>query len=265
MPATSKGRFVWHELLTTDIAGAQKFYPQLTGWKIQNWDAGEGKQYPMWVAGETPIGGTMELPEEAKKMGAPPNWLAYISTPDVDATTAQAVELGGKVLNGPFDIPTVGRMSVLADPQGAVFAAFTPSGEGMGRADGAPRLGEFSWHELATTDYAAAFEFYRNLFGWEQQDAPEVMPGMIYQMYGVGKEMYGGMYTKPKEQPGPPAWLHYIQVPSADEAAEKAKQLGGKIVNGPMEVPGGDRVAQGIDPQGAFFAVHSKGLQTAAR
>jgi uncharacterized protein len=257
MTAKSKGRFVWHELLTTDIAAAQKFYPQITGWTIQNW--GEGANaYPMWVNGEAPLGGAMILPDQAKKMGAPPNWMAYISTPDTDATAKEVAKLGGKVLREPFDIPEIGRVAILADPQGAVFAAFTAAGDDMPH-NAEPALGEFSWHELATTDYKAAFEFYSKIFGWKQiGDAPEVAPGMIYLMYGQGNEMYGGMFTISKDMPMPPAWLHYVRVPNADEAAKKTVQLGGKIANGPMDVPGGDRVAQLIDPQGAMFAVHSK-------
>src|SRR5881394_2410411 len=122
MAATSRGRFVWHELLTTDVAEAQKFYKAVIGWGVQEWDAGSGQSYPMWLAGETPIGGTMQLPDDAKKMGAPPHWLGYMSTPDLDATAADVTRLGGNVLHEPFDIPSIGRIAILADPQGAVFA-----------------------------------------------------------------------------------------------------------------------------------------------
>jgi predicted enzyme related to lactoylglutathione lyase len=261
MPATSRGKFVWHELLTNDLPAAQEFYRNVVGWNVQVWDGG-GQPYPMWVAGESPIGGAMELPEEAKNMGAPPHWLAYVSTPDVDATVEQVKSLGGQVLHGPFDIPTIGRMAIIADPQGAVLAAYTAAGDDMARS-GQPPVGDFSWHELASTDYAGGLDFYSKLFGWEKQDAMDMGGGNTYQMFGQAPEMYGGMFNTSPEMPSPVGWLHYIHVQSADEAAKKAVELGGTLLNGPMDVPGGDRVAQLMDPQGAAFAVHSKGAASA--
>jgi predicted enzyme related to lactoylglutathione lyase len=80
----------------------------------------------------------------------------------------------------------------------------------------------------------------------------------IYLLFGVGGIESGGMFNKPAEMPGPPAWLHYVRVDNADAAAERVKANGGAVINGPMDVPGGDRIAQCIDPQGAMFAVHSK-------
>jgi predicted enzyme related to lactoylglutathione lyase len=82
--------------------------------------------------------------------------------------------------------------------------------------------------------------------------------GWMYHMFGRGGRDLGGIFTKPAEMPGPPAWCHYIMVDGVDAAAERVKAAGGQIINGPMEVPGGDWIAQGIDPQGAMFAVHGK-------
>jgi hypothetical protein len=138
-----------------------------------------------------------------------------------------------------------------------VFAAYTPAGEPGGH-DGEPAIGEFSWNELATTDYSAAFEFYRALFGWVKTNSFDMGPAGLYQMYGRKGRTLGGMFKKPPEMPGPPCWVYYIRVPSADAAANKVKAMGGQVVNGPMEVPGGDRIAQCLDPEGAMFAVHSK-------
>src|SRR5215218_8021231 len=151
----SRGRFVWYDLMTTDPEGAKAFYAAVTGWGTQVWDE---MAYTMWTVGERPIGGIMKLPAEALAGGARPHWLGYVAVPDVDATTARAQELGATVMVPPTDIPTVGRYSVLADPQGALIAAYThasaaPEPEGM------PPVGEFSWHELATTDPEAAWGF----------------------------------------------------------------------------------------------------------
>jgi hypothetical protein len=114
-----------------------------------------------------------------------------------------------------------------------------------------------SWHELITSDHEAALRFYSQLFGWQKTDA---IPGPngTYQMYGKGGRTFGGMMTKPKDYPAPPHWLYYVKVADLDGALARVKKNDGKVWNGPMEVPGGDRVAQCVDPQGAAFALHGK-------
>jgi uncharacterized protein len=253
--AEDRGRFVWFDLMTSDPEAAKGFYTRLIGWGTQPWEGGD-MPYTMWANGEKPVGGLMELPAEAREAGAPPHWMAYVSVPDVDAAAARAGELGGTVLHGPTDIPGAGRFAVLADPQGAVFAVYTSAGEGGGPA-GPPAKGEFSWHELATSDAAGAFNFYEDLFGWEKQEAMDMGEAGIYQIYGRGGVPLGGMFNKTADMPGPPAWLYYIKVEDVNKAVEKLKELGGTVLNGPMEVPGGDRIAQCMDPQGACFALHS--------
>jgi predicted enzyme related to lactoylglutathione lyase len=121
----SRGRFVWYELLTTEPEAAQHFYKQLLGWDTQKWGGGA---YTMWTNQGQALGGVLSLPEPARKVGAPPHWLASISTPDLDGTVGQAQKLGGKVLVPTTEMPEVGRWAVLADPQGAAFTAYTPSG-----------------------------------------------------------------------------------------------------------------------------------------
>ena len=125
-PPTSRparGRFVWHELLTTDLAAAQDFYTRVVGWTPSKWDgAGAAADYTLWMAGEAPVGGLMKQPEEAAKMGAPPSWLAYVEVPDVDAAISEATTLGASVLAPAMEVGGVGRFAVLRDPQGAVFA-----------------------------------------------------------------------------------------------------------------------------------------------
>ncbi len=251
-----RGRFVWYELMTTDTDAAKKFYPELIGWGTQPWE--QDDSYTMWTNNGAPLGGLMILPEEAKAAGAPPHWLAYVATPDVDGTAKQATKLGGKVLKEPTDIPNIGRFAVIADPQGAVFAAY--AGTGTPPAEqAAAKNGEFSWHELATTDHEAAFKFYNALFGWEKTEAMDMGDAGTYQMYGRKGMTLGGMYNKPAEMPAPPHWLIYAKVSNVDEAVEQVKKIGGQVLNGPMDVPGpsGDRVAQCMDPQGVAFALHS--------
>jgi predicted enzyme related to lactoylglutathione lyase len=252
--ATVRGRFVWHELMTTDTKSAASFYSKVVGWKTQAWE--HDPSYTTFIANGRPMAGLMLLPEDAKAMGAPPSWLIYIGTADVDEAARQAASLGGKILRAATDIPTIGRFAVIQDPQGAVFAAFTPNQ--TPESDTEPGVGDFSWHELPTTDWRAAVTFYRQLFGWEPISSMDMGPEMgTYQMYGLKGKTLGGMFNKPKQMAGPPAWLPYITVPDSKKAAATVKKLGGQVVNGPMEVPGGGWIAQGVDLQGAMFAVHS--------
>ena len=252
--ANARGSFVWHELMTRDPNAAAAFYEKVVGWTRQGLP--QDASYQMFLAQGVAVAGLMRLPEAARAMGASPSWLLYIGTPDVDQTVRLAAQSGGTVLRAPSDIPNVGRFAVIGDPQGAVFAAFTPADPSM--AVESPGLGDFSWHELVTTDSRAGLAFYRKLFGWEKTGAMEMGRGMgSYLLYGWKGRTLGGMYDKPRGTSGPPCWLAYAKVADAKRAARAAKQAGGRIVNGPMEVPGGDWVAVGLDPHGAMFAVHS--------
>lgn len=254
--SSDPGRFVWFDLMTTDPDAAQPFYTKLMGWGTQPWDG--PMPYTMWTKGEAPLGGVMTLPDEAKQAGAPPHWLGYVHTTNVDETVAKAESNQGKIVVPAQDIPTVGRFAVMADPQGAVFAAFTPENEAPGHG-GPAELGEFSWHELNTSDYENAWGFYETLFGWKKLDAVDMGEAGMYQMFSTAKgEMpIGGMFNKPAEVPGPPFWLYYTRVDDCESSVETVKASGGQVLNGPMEVPGGDHIVQCMDPQGAAFALHS--------
>src|SRR5580692_9641394 len=179
-----RGRFIWHELLTTDTAAAAAFYPKVVPWRTQ---PSNMPGYTIFMAGGLQVGGLMTLPADA---GAA-HWLMYVGTPDVDATVAQAQGLGAKVWKPASDIPNVGRFAVLADPQGATFAVFTPSG-GPPPA-GPPPQGGFSWHELATTDVAAALRFYGGLLGWTKGVSHDMGAMGIYQLFEHGGAAVGGM------------------------------------------------------------------------
>ncbi len=255
--ATLRGRFLWHELMTTSVDSAIAFYKRVIGWKTEDWS--QDPSYRMFAAKSGPMAGVMLLPEDAKAMGSPPCWILYVGTPNVDETSRLAVQLGGKVLKQPEDIPNVGRFSVLQDPQGAVFCAFTPGASMAAGEMKKPGLGEHSWHELMTTDWESAFRFYSNLFGWEKTGAMDMGPGMgTYQMYGWGEISLGGMFNKPAAVPAPPHWMPYVLVPDVKKVAAMTEEMGGRVLNGPMEVPGGDWVVQCMDPQGAAFAAHSR-------
>jgi predicted enzyme related to lactoylglutathione lyase len=248
--ADIRGRFVWHELMTTDPDAASEFYSSVVPWTTQ--DSGM-PSYTLWMSGKNRAGGLMALPEDDTS-GTPPHWIIYIATPDVDETVEQAQKLGGKLLKPASDIPNVGRFAVLSDPQGAAFVAFTPSpgsGEGVS-AGGGP--GDFGWHELSTIDPEGALKFYAELFGWSKGAAHDMGEMGVYQLVSHEGKDVGGIY-KARDNSTPPSWLSYVNVPDAAKAASAAKAAGGKILNGPMEVPGGSWIVMMLDPQGGAFAV----------
>ena len=252
------GSFVWCELLTTDTAAAGAFYSKVVGWTTAPFSP-DGS-YITFNTKSGPVAGMMLLPDEAKKMGAPPNWLMYVGTPNVDETAARIAQLRGRVLKQPADIPGTGRFAVVQDPYGATFGIYTPKTPRAVQRQ--PGTGEFSWFELYTPNPEGAWTFYQSLFGWEKTSAMDMGEMGVYQMFGRGGGIPGGGIMKPP--PGAPAaWQPYVKVADAKAAAAIAQAGGGKIVNGPMEVPGGDWIAQGMDPLGAMFAVHS--LKPAAK
>lgn len=247
--AVVRGRFVWHEVMTSDPKAASDFYGKVIGWSPQPWD--KDPAYTVLTMGGRPMAGAMALPDEAKD--TPPQWVTYIATPDVDATARHAAELGGTVLRKPAEIPDIGRFAMIGDPLGAMFAAFTPNQ--APNVDEKPGLGDFYWHELVTTDVDAAWNFYQALFGWEKTGAMDMGPQGVYQMFGWKDDPFGGMFKSTNMLP---SWLPYAVVQDAKSAVTSIEHAGGRVINGPMEVPGGDWIVQGTDPQGVMFAVHSR-------
>ena len=245
--AEVRGKFIWHELLTTDTAAAGAFYSKVLPWRTQ---PSNMPGYTIFMAGQSQIAGLMALPSEAGA-ATPAHWLVYVGTANVDATVTQAQGLGARVCKAATDIPNVGRFAVLADPQGATFAVFTPSG---GPPPAAATSGSFTWHELATTDVAAAVRFYGELFGWTKGVAHDMGAMGVYQIFEHGGAGVGGVCNT-QGPSTPPSWLSYVNVADSDRAVASAKAAGGRLLHGPVEVPGGSWIALFMDPQGGAFAV----------
>ncbi len=253
MSETPLGRICWHELLTNDVDGACEFYGRVAGWETS---AGppDGPPYTLWTNKGTPIGGVMSLPEEVQAQGVPPHWLAYISTPDLAATVEKANGFGVVVLHE-MELPSVGKFALMAKPGKEVFTAFQPEGDTPGH-DGEAAIGEVSWNELLADDDEAAWAFYSALFGWEEMQKMDMGDAGTYRVYGRKGVELGGIMKRPEAMPHP-AWLFYIRVTDVRESVELVRELNGTVTLEPTEVPGGDFIVQGRDPQGAAFALHS--------
>jgi uncharacterized protein len=252
-----QGNFVWYELMTTDPTAAEKFYRGVVGWKSK--DSGmPDMSYTLLMAGDDQVAGLMEIPEEPRKAGAGPFWMGYIWADDVDATAKEIKKAGGAIHREPTDIPGVGRFAVAADPHGASFCLFKAGdqpqsgGSGNGASNTAP--GHAGWRELMAGNLDEALKFYSGLFGWEKGEAMDMGAMGVYQIFAKDGVMLGGMMTKPDMVPRP-YWTYYFNVPEIKAAADQVTKSGGKVMNGPMEVPGGAWILQGTDPQGAYFAL----------
>lgn len=252
MPAN----FVWYELMTTDAKAAEGFYGKVVGWRPQ--DASQPTMaYTMFLAGETPVAGLMNLPPEACAAGARPGWIGYVGVDDVDAYADRVAKAGGKIHVPPTDIPNIGRFAMVADPQGTAFSLFKGVTETMQQPTVGPdTTGLIGWHELMAVDGEKAFDFYADLFGWTKAEAIDMGAMGRYQLFTAGSAAIGGMMTKPAEVPMS-FWTYYFQVDAIGAALERLKQAGGTVINGPMEVPGGSWIVQGLDPQGAMFSLVS--------
>ena len=206
----------------------------------------------MWLrSGDVPVGGLMKIPPG---MNFPPFWGMYVGVPSLPDGVAAVERLGGSALSPVIDVPGVGRMRTMLDPQGATFSIYEPANPSPPEAQ--PELGDVSWHELMTTDAAAALQFYGTLFGWRERNVMDMGPMGKYHIWGRQWDL-GGMMNQPKEMAqAPPHWGFYFRVADVKQGAERVKANGGQVVNGPMEVPGGSWIVNCVDPQGAYFSLH---------
>jgi predicted enzyme related to lactoylglutathione lyase len=205
--------------------------------------------------GQQTVGGVMTLPADVPM---PPCWSMYFGVPKLEDTAAHIIGAGGRACSGIIDIPNVGRVQVMADPQGAMFNIFEPKPGSRDMPETLPTLGDVSWFELMTADAPAAMGFYRALFGWNEEPAVDMGPMGKYYMFSRQWPL-GGMMNKPAELGQVPnSWGLYFNVADVDAAAAVVTSNGGQILNGPMDVPGGDRVVSCVDPQGAAFSLHCK-------
>jgi predicted enzyme related to lactoylglutathione lyase len=240
---TVVGAFVWHDHISDDVAKATKFYSELLGWQTEIFKPGEF-DYPMINVNEQMHGGFGPA-----RGGAPAHWLGHVVVDDVDETAAKAEAAGGKLLAEPMDIPEVGRMVIIQDPQGAVISAFSPTGEAS-----VPE-GTFLWDELMTTDVDGAKSFYRELFGWtaSDMDMGEAGTYTIFQRAG-DVSVAGCMATQPGSDI-PPHWNTYLATDNVDATVEKAKELGASVYVEPTDTPDVGRWAVLADPTGATFGL----------
>ncbi len=256
--ANKHGDWIWYELLTPDAAAAARFYSAVLGWSV-------GDQ-PDYREIETPaghVGGMLQLSPEMIAGGAHPGWLGYVAVDDVDAMIGSVEQGGGRLLMPPRDLPEAGRFALVADRSGAPFYVMRPkpmaeNPESVSTAFSyeTPILGHCAWNELATDDPTGALRFYGTRFGWVKDGELDMGPIGTYHFIRHGETIGAIMPRMPMIPVS--AWRFYFRVADIDAAAATVTAQGGQIVHGPVEVPGGDFVINGFDPQGAGFALVGK-------
>ena len=254
-----RGDFIWYELLTTDIAGAKRFYDSVVGWNVADKSEFPNDYRMIGRSDGKFAGGAMQLTEEMKQHGGRPTWLGYILVPDVDASVASIQQQGGQIHMPAFDIPGVGRVAMVTDPQGAPFYIMKPlprEDDPNAKSDvfSVDQPQRVRWNELSTTDQDGAIDFYRRQFGWNQEGAMPMGEMGDYRFIQANGVNIGAIMRKPPQLPVS-VWSYYIGVDDIDRAIQAVKDGGGQILNGPNEIPGGEFALNAMDPQGAAFGL----------
>lgn len=256
------GDFIWYELLTKDADAAAAFYGAVTGWSSQS-SGQPGMDYRFFSSGDGSnmadgVGGFMAITPDMAEHGARPAWLGYIAVDDVDICVAAITTAGGAELMPAMDIDGVGRMAMVADPQGAPFYVMRGASDEPSHsfAATAPKVGHCAWNELSTSDPAAAVAFYSQQFGWVQHGQLDMGDLGAYLFMQASGSRFGIGAIMPQMPEAPvTAWTYYFRVADIDAGAAAVSGNGGTILQPPVEIPSGDFALVALDPDGAAFGL----------
>ena len=255
-----EGGFIWYELMTPDPAASKTFYDAVVGWNIGENSVAPGIEYRMIGRSDGGnAGGVLTLTDEMREGGARPIWLGYLHTSDVDAKVEAIKADGGKVMMEAWDQPGVGRLAMVTGPEGAPFYLMDPmppEGDPNAKSDvfSVDQPQRVRWNELWSSDPEGSIDFYKSRFGWAQEgemDMGEMGKYRFVQHDGVN---IGAVMPTMPDMPQS-MWNFYVGVEDIDRAAEAVRSGGGQVVNGPMEIPGGEYALNGVDPQSALFGL----------
>ncbi len=243
--------FIWHDLLTADVAAAEAFYGTVVDWTFEM----QMSDYHVALANGVAMAGIMTTPAELK--GMPPYWAGYIHVTDVDAACAKIKSLSGKIHRAPWDVPDVGRIAIVSDPTGANFNIMQPFPREGANLPHTSAKGAVGWNEAHVGDLAGAWSFYSEMFGWTKGAVIPMGAMGDYALFQIDGKDVGGMMKKQEMLPMP-MWLYYFNVDGIDAAVARVTKAGGKVVMGPHQVPGGQWIVSALDPQGGNFQLISE-------
>lgn len=256
--------FIWYELMTTDANAAAKFYGSAVGWKIADRPNPQpgGQDYRMIGRSDGgQAGGVLQLTPDMLQHGARPTWLGYLHVNNVDTAVAAIESDGGRTLMPKMTLP-VGTIAMVSDPMGTPFYVMNPIPP-LDKPDAKSDVFDIAaaqhvrWNELASPDLARAKTFYAKHFGFQFNEVMLMGEMGDYCFIDHNGVRLGAIMQKPPQSPIA-AWLFYFGVPSVAAAKNAIEAGGGKVILGPMEVPGGDWIVVASDPQGVSFGVVGK-------
>jgi predicted enzyme related to lactoylglutathione lyase len=247
------GKFIWHDLITDDVAAAKSFYGELFGWTFEDTKRPGGGDYTLIVSGKgLYVGGMVQLddPGDGEDYS---RWLGYLAVPNVDRASETITAAGGELVVSPRELGMVARVAAVKDPQGAVLGLIK-SKVGYPQDNFNEGLGTVSFNELLATDDRQAANFYRDLIGGNVVD--EKRGDKTYLMLRTGERNRAGIMQMPADGLEP-LWLTHFSVEDAATAAARASSLGGKVLLAPQDDIRGGKVTLLTDPMGAILALNA--------
>lgn len=250
------GSFIWYELMTPDPAAAKRFYDAVVGWDIAVNSVAPGIEYRMIGRSDGGnAGGVLTLTDEMMSNGARPTWLGYLYSNDVDAAVEAITADGGSVMMPPWDQPGVGRLAMVTGPESAPIYLMDPlppddQPDAVSDVFSVDQAQHVRWNELWSSDPDRSIDFYRRQFGWSQDGEMDMGEMGKYRFVQTRDVTVGAVMPLMPDVSGS-MWNFYIGVDNIDRAAEAIKAGGGKVINGPMEIPGGEFALNAVDPGGA--------------
>ena len=247
-----QGQFCWLELTAIDWQAAKTFYCSFFNWRAEDEDIGGGMYYTKMFIDNKVVAAMFQRTPEQEAQGVMTNWLTYIAVDDVDATLTIAESLNATIFSGPHDVMNAGRMAIMQEPNGAIFAIWQANQHtGLEQRD---ISGSLCWSELATLNREESKTFYHKILGWGYDD--KKMMEITYTELKAGEHQEGGMLEMTEEWGDtPPHWMNYFAVENCDDAVISAQELGATICVPVTEIPDVGRFAVINDPQGATFSI----------
>lgn len=255
-----QGSFIWYELMSSDPAASKKFYDAVVGWSIAEHSVAPGIDYRMIGRSDGGnAGGVLTLTDEMRSSGARPIWLGYLHVGNVDQVVEAIKADGGSAMMEPWDQPGVGRLALVTGPEGAPIYLMDPlppedKPEAASDVFSVDRPEHVRWNELCSSNPDLSIGFYRRHFGWEQVGDMDMGEMGKYHFIQNDDVAIGAVMPKTPDMPQS-MWNFYFGVYDIDRAADEVRNGGGRVVNGPMEIPGGEYALNGVDPQGATFGL----------
>lgn len=246
------GRFVWHDLMASDLPTQQEFYTRLFPWTLREHPVGDRAVYTYIHTGGHDVGGIQSVGASGRSAS---HWLCYVTVDDIDLACTTAARVGGEVIEPPTDIPGVGRFAIVSDAVRALVAPIQWDAPPPERDPGPPAPGTFCWNELLTLAPKRAADFYAELCRWTRRELDLGGERSYWIFVRGGERDAAGMMKTPPGLETRPIWVPYIATADVDGSVDLARDLGATILAEPADIPDIGRFAVLSDPAGAMFAM----------